>query len=439
MASDPLSDWEEPESSAAGWKARPARQTIKMLRTDKALRFGEFVALMAAMTALTALSIDAILPALSDIGRDLGVQRANDNQLVISVLFLGLASGQLFYGPISDRLGRKPTIFIGFGLFAAGSLLAMLTGRFGMLLAGRALQGLGAAAPRIVVVAMVRDQYGGREMARVMSFVMAVFILVPVVAPALGQTVLLVAHWRAIFGLYLALVLGIGVWFALRQPETLAKSRRIPFTLGRIARAIAEIVTNRTAFGYTLAAGLIFGAFLGYLNSAQQVFQELYGLGRLFPLYFALLALAIGGASLVNARLVMRFGMRALALRALLVISALSLVFFGYAAFTGGLPPLWVLTVYFLLAFFGMGILFGNLNAMAMEPLGHIAGVGAGVVGSLSTFISLSLGTLIGQNFNGTVLPLLSGFAALSLAALGVMRWVEARGPLEQTGIRENA
>ena len=308
----------------------------------------------------------------------------------------------------------------------------MLTTNFQFMLVGRVMQGLGTAAPRIVVIALVRDQYGGREMARVMSFVMGVFILVPVVAPAFGQTVLLVANWRAIFGVYLMLVLIIGIWFAVRQPETLPPDRRIPFSLMRIGRAIREIVTQRAAFGYTLTIGLVSGAFIGYLNSAPQVFQEQYGLGRLFPLYFAILALAVGGASITNAQLVLRFGMRTLSFRALLSISTLSVVFFGIALLMDGQPPLWLITLYFLLTFFGVGILFGNLNAMAMEPLGHIAGVRAAVVGSLSTFISLFLGTLIGQSYNGTVLPLVGGFAIFSITAIGVMRWVEAKKPVPQ-------
>jgi DHA1 family bicyclomycin/chloramphenicol resistance-like MFS transporter len=308
----------------------------------------------------------------------------------------------------------------------------MLATSFPMLLVGRVLQGLGTAAPRIVVVALVRDQFSGREMARVMSFVMGVFILVPVVAPAIGQTVLLVAHWRAIFGLYLTLVLIIGIWLARRQPETLPPDRRIPFSLIRIARAIGEVVTQRKSFGYIVAIGLVSGAFIGYLNSTQQVFQEQYGLGRLFPLYFALLALSIGGASILNSRLVLRYGMRVLSFRALLGIAALSVIYLGFAALTAGEPPLWTLTFFFLLTFFGVGVLFGNLNSMAMEPLGHIAGVGAGVVGSMSTFISLTLGTLIGQSYNGTVLPLVGGFALFSIIAIGVVRWIEAKKPLPQ-------
>jgi len=403
-----------------------------MHKPPKTIGFVEFVALMAMMSSLAAMSIDAMLPALSEIGLELGVQRANDNQLVISLLFLGMAVGQMFYGPLSDSIGRKPVIYIGFGLFAAGCLVSMLTTSFQVMLVGRVLQGLGIAASRIVVMALVRDQYSGRAMARVMSFVMAVFILVPVVAPAFGQAVLLVAHWRAIFGSYLMLVLVIGTWFAWRQPETLPPNRRIPFSLVRIGRAIREVVTHRTVIGYTITAGLVSGAFIGYLNSAQQVFQEQYGLGQFFPLYFALLALAIGSASIMNARLVLRFGMRALSFRALLGIVTLSVIVLAVAVVTAGQPPLWSLTLYFLLTFFGVGILFGNINALAMEPLGHIAGVGAAVVGSLSTLISLFPGILIGQSYNGTVIPLIGGFALLSITAIGVMRWVETQRPLSQ-------
>lgn len=401
-----------------------------MHESKKTMGFVEFVVLMAMTIALTAMSITAMLPALAEIAKDLGVQRANDIQLVVSLLFLGMAVGQMFYGPLSDSIGRKPTIYIGFGLFGAGSLLAMLATSFQMMLVGRIMQGLGTAAPRIVVVALVRDQYSGRAMARVMSLVMSVFILVPVVAPAFGQTILLVAHWRAIFGFYLVLVLVIGVWFAWRQPETLPHDRRIPFSLIRIGRAVHEVVAHRTAFGYTLAMGLVSGAFIGYLNSTQQVFQEQYGLGKLFPLYFAMLAIAIGSASVVNSRIVMHYGMRALSLRALQSIFVLSVVASGIALLTAGHPPLWSITPYFLMTFFAVGILFGNLNALAMEPLGRIAGVGAAVVGSLSTLIALLLGTFIGQNYNGTVLPLIGGFAVFSFTAIGVMRWIEAKKPL---------
>lgn len=400
--------------------------------TKAPMSFTEFVALMAFMTALTALSIDAMLPALGDIGRELGAQRANDSQLVIAMIFLGLSIGQIFYGPLSDSTGRKPAIYVGIVLYIVGCLLALFATNFQMMLIGRFLQGIGVAGPRSVAVALVRDQYAGRAMARVMSFVMTVFILVPIIAPMLGQGILLFAHWRAIFGLYLLLALVVGGWFALRQPETLVAERRIPIQIGRILGAFREVFVNRIALGYTIMAGLISGGFVGYLNSAPQIFQVEYGLGAKFPFVFATLALALGSASYVNAQLVMRFGMRALSRWALWSLGGLSLGYLGVAWALAGQPPLWSLMAYLLLGFFAVGILFGNLNARAMEPLGHIAGVGAAVVGSLSTFISTLIGGLVGQQYNGTVLPLVSGFALLSLLSLVVMIWAEGSPGAQQ-------
>ncbi len=378
------------------------------------------------MISLVALSIDSMLPALQEIGTDLAVQRTNDAQLVVSVLFLGLAVGTMVYGPISDSTGRKPAIYAGFALFILGCLLSVAATSFTVMLAGRFLQGLGAAGPRIVAIALVRDHYAGRGMARIMSMVMGVFILVPVLAPAMGQGILMVADWRAIFGMLLALALIALLWFALRQPETLMAERRTPFSVLRIGRAIRETCANRTAFGYTVAAGLAFGALVGYLTSVPQILQIQYGLGSKFPLYFAVLALAIGGASWANSRLVMRFGMRRLSGLAATTLSALSVAFFASAWTAAGHPPLAALMAYLMAAFFCMGILFGNFNALAMEPLGHIAGVAASVIGSLTTFISLSLGTAIGQAYDGTVLPLVGGFAALAIASVAVMRWAES-------------
>lgn len=298
-----------------------------MARTGPQLRFGEFVTLTALIISLVALSIDVMLPALQQIGGELGAPRANDAQLVITALFVGLALGQVFFGPLSDSVGRKPAIYAGLLLFIIGCLMSILATDFTVMLAGRVLQGLGAAGPRSVTVALVRDQYEGRAMARVMSLVMAVFIMVPALAPGIGQIILAIAHWRAIFGFMLVVAVVSLVWFALRQPETLAPERRARFSPGRILLAVRETCTSRVAFGYTLASGLIFGAFVGYLNSAQQIFQIQYGLGALFPLYFGALALAIGGASLVNARLVLRHGMRRISAWALGLLTGLSLVF----------------------------------------------------------------------------------------------------------------
>ena len=390
--------------------------------------FPEFIALMAMMFSLVALSIDSMLPALPAIGGALAVADPNDNQLVISMLFLGLAGGQILFGTLSDAVGRKPAIYAGFVIFLGGSLLCIFAADYPVMLAGRVLQGVGAAAPRIVTVALIRDRHAGREMARVMSFALLVFIMVPAVAPGVGQLIMAAAGWRAIFVFLFVFGAAAFAWFALRQPETLAPELRTEYSLRRIARGITEAVTQRAAFGYTVALGMVFGAFLGYLNTAQQIFQQLYELGALFPLYFAVLALAIGAASWVNARLVMRFGMKFLSLRAALALSALSLAFLAALTVTGGKPPLWLLMTWCLSTFFCVGILFGNLNTLAMEPLGRIAGVGAAVVGSLATFIAVPLGTFIGQSYNNTVTPLAAGFAALGVLIVTVMRVTEGGG-----------
>ena len=389
----------------------------------------EFVARVALMISLVALSIDAMLPALPAIGAELGVRRANDAQLVISALFLGLAIAQMIYGPLSDSFGRKPAIYAGFAIFIAGCLLSILARGLEMMLLGRFLQGIGAAGPRIVTMALVRDQYTGRAMARIMSLAMAVFIMVPVLAPGIGQAILLMAHWRAIFGLLLAVALIALAWFALRQPETLPPARRTPFSLRSVAAAVRETCSHRAAFGYTMTAGLIFGSFVGYLTSAPQIFLRQYHTGGRFALYFGLLAACIGAAMLLNARLVMAWGMQLLCRIALTTACVVSVLFFVWASAAGGHPPLWALMAYLGVTFFCNGMLFGNFNAMALEPLGHIAGVASAVVGSLTTFLSLALGTLIGRSFNGTVLPLVGGFAGLGLAALVVMRWAGTGSP----------
>jgi DHA1 family bicyclomycin/chloramphenicol resistance-like MFS transporter len=390
-----------------------------------AIGLGEFVGLMATLTALIALSIDMVLPALPAIGASLGVERANDNQLILSLLFLGFGLGQLFYGPLSDATGRKPAAYVGLALFTAGCLLALSARTFPLLLAGRFLQGLGVAGPRTITLALVRDRFEGRAMARVMSLIMAVFILVPVVAPALGQAILAVAGWRTIFGVYLAMGLIASVWFGVRQEETLPISRRIPFSLGRMAAAARDVLTNRQSIGYTVASGYVFGAFLGYLTSAQQILQQQYALGTRFPLYFAMLAIAIGGASLLNASLVVRYGMRPLSSWSLRGIWLVSVLFIPVASAGSGHPPLWMLMTYLMVVFFGIGLLFGNLNALAMQPLGHIAGTGAAVVGAISMLMSLALGTWIGQSYNGTVLPLVVGFAVLSACSIVTAWWAE--------------
>jgi DHA1 family bicyclomycin/chloramphenicol resistance-like MFS transporter len=378
------------------------------------------------MIAITALSIDTMLPALSQIGSDLGISNPNDRQLIVSLIFFGLAVGQIFFGPLSDSIGRKAAIYIGYALFIAGSLISLFSVNFPMMLVGRTLQGIGVSSPRAVTLAVVRDQFEGRLMARVMSFAMTVFILVPMIAPSIGQGVLSFAGWRSIFGFFIFFALISLIWFGLRIPETLVQENRRNFSFRRIANATREIVKIRTALGYTITLGFVQGAFLGYLNSSQQIFQELYELGDLFPIIFGIVSLALGTASFLNARLVMRFGMRALIRWALRVVFGLAVVFLGVAYVLDGKPPLWVLMAYLMVTFFCIGILFGNLNALAMEPLGQMAGVGAAFVGSFSTLISMLLGTAVGQNYNGTILPLVIGMVTLTGISNFSIRWAEA-------------
>ncbi|MFZ7127869.1 MAG: multidrug effflux MFS transporter [Desulfobacterales bacterium] len=380
---------------------------------------------MASTISLVALSLDTMLPALPEIGRDLGLRNSNDAQMVISSLVFGLSFGQIIYGPLSDSMGRKPMLFAGVAIFVAGCALSLLSTSFTVMLAGRVLQGVGSAGPRSMVVAMIRDQYEGRAMARVMSSIMAVFIVVPAIAPTLGQGIILLAGWRAIFGTLLTLSLINVAWFALRQPETLLPRHRIPFSVKRISGAVVEVCRNRTAFGYTVVAGFILGAFLGYLNSAQQIFQELYGLGTRFPLFFGILALSIGSASLFNSRIVMRFGMRRLTAGAMKLLTVLSGCHFTAAYAFGGHSPLWMLMACFMVTFFCIGVLFGNLNAIAMSPMGHIAGTASAVIGALSGFISVPIAIWIGKAYNGTTLPLIGGFTILGILSLFVMRWAE--------------
>ncbi len=387
----------------------------------------EFVVIISLMMSLTALSIDTMMPALPKIGSELGLQNANDRQLIISTIFLGMAVGQLLFGPLSDKTGRKPAVYVGYVVYIAGALLSIVAVSFPMMLAGRLLQGIGISAPRAVTLALVRDRYSGRMMARVMSFVMTVFILVPMLAPSLGQAIMGFAGWRGIFVSFVVIALITLLWFAWRMPETLAPEQRAPFSLRHIFDATLVILKDRIALGYTLSAGLVGGAFLGYLNSAQQIFQEQYALGEFFPILFGIISISIGLASFLNARLVMHFGMQFLVQWPLRIILGLAMVALVVAQLSAGQPPLWFVMAYLMLTFFCIGILFGNQNALAMEPLGNLAGIGAAVVGSLSTLIQMPLGTIIGQNYNGTIFPLVLGIAILTGLSIFVVRWAESK------------
>jgi DHA1 family bicyclomycin/chloramphenicol resistance-like MFS transporter len=388
------------------------------------LGFTEFIVLMALMTSLAAMSIDAMLPALSMIADDLGAEN-NEQQYVVSAFLLSFGIAQMFFGPLSDSLGRKPIIYVGIGVYVLGSIICIFASDFSDILIGRALQGFGAGGPRVTIIALVRDKYKGNDMARVMSLVMMVFIMAPILAPTIGQVILLFAEWQWIFVFLIVLAVSSVIWLAFRQPETLSEDNRRPFSVLRIGMTVLEILRIRESIGYTLMSGLMFSAFVGYLSSAQQVFQITYKLGDLFPLYFAALASGLGLASYLNSKLVHKFGMRRLCRAASILICCLTVVFVGVVYEMNGIPPLFLFMAFMMPAFFCFGILYGNFVALAMEPLGHIAGVGASVVGSISSLISVPLGALIGQQFNGTVLPLVIGFSVFSVTTFGLMCWVE--------------
>ncbi|MFT5566864.1 MAG: DHA1 family bicyclomycin/chloramphenicol resistance-like MFS transporter [Glaciecola sp.] len=399
----------------------------QIANNPKKSSFIEFVALMAIMTSLVAFTIDSILPGLSLIGDDLKVINPNTNHLLLSMVFLGLSIGQLLAGPFSDIYGRKAVVYFGLGLYVIGTTLSFFSQSFTVMIIGRLLQGLGLGGPRIASIAMIRDQYSGNAMARVMSFVMVVFIFIPAVAPYAGQGIMSMGSWRTIFLSYLIYAFLLLIWFHFRQEETLPVERRTAFSMNEIMKAVKYIFKNKITMGYTLASGFISGAFLGYLNLSEQIFAKHYNLGELFPRYFALLAIGLGLASFLNGRMVMKLGMTFLAKWSVAALFIWSAAFTAYDYFTPEGPSLELFLVFLLVALFFIGILFGNMKSLSMEPLGHIAGVGAAVVSAMSTLAAVPYSILIGQYYNDSVFPLMVGFTVCSLVAGLIMVWTRTK------------
>ncbi len=379
-----------------------------------------FIALVALLTSLLAFGTDAMLPALPEIGAALGVSEPNRVQLVVSSFMLGAGLGQLFFGPFSDYLGRKPAILLGLGIFIAGCVVSLIAQSFEMMLAGRVLQGLGVAGPRTASIAMVRDLYKGREMARIMSFVMVVFILVPALAPLMGQVVMLAWGWRSVFVSFILFAMLAFIWMALGQPETHRARRR--FSWLDMARALTAVFSNRQTMGFALVAGLNFSAFVAYLSSIEQIFREVFLVGQLFPLYFSIMALAIGGAAFINGHLVMRLGMHRLITIAVRAIAGFSAIYTLILLLDPSAESLWLFLAWGVLSFFSVGLVFGNVNALAMEPMGENAGIAAATIGAVSTVIAVAVGVPLGQLYDGSTLPLVAGFAALGLGTLLMIR-----------------
>ncbi|WP_225212425.1 multidrug effflux MFS transporter [Brevundimonas guildfordensis] len=378
--------------------------------------FAEFVCLIAVMMALNALAIDAMLPALPHIGEDLGVANENTRQWVITAYLLGFGVAQLFYGPLSDRFGRRPALFAGIGIYVVFSVLAAFAHTFDMLILSRVGMGIGAAATRVLAVSIVRDRYVGRTMARVMSLSFLVFLGVPIIAPAVGQLVMLVGPWPWIFGVFALSGGAFLIWAVLRLPETLHPEDRMPIDMGRIAGAFRAALTSRQGMGYTLGMTLISGALFGFINSSQQIFFDVFKAPNLFPIVFALVAAGIAVASIINARLVEKLGSRLIAHAALLGFIGFSVLHAVIAWL--GYESLWMFAAMQACKMFCFGFIAGNFGAMAMEPMGHIAGTASSAQGFISSIGGALLGFAIGQQFDGTTVPMTIGFALLGVAAL---------------------
>ncbi len=383
-----------------------------------ALKIGklEFIGMIAAMMSINALAIDVMLPGMQEIGASLGEPDENRRQLIITAYLLGFSIMQLAFGPLSDRFGRRAPLAAGIAVYVFAALGAVFVPTFAPLLGLRFIQGMGAAATRVITVAIVRDVFGGRKMAEVMSLIMTVFMVMPVIAPSIGQGVMLLGEWHLIFVFMAVTAACILTWMWLRLPETLHPEYRRPFTLASVATGFKVVMTNRLSLWYTLAMSAILGALFGFINSAQQVYVGIYGLGVWFPLAFACVAGLMSAASFMNSRLVVRIGMRRLSHAALTGFITCSVILAAYAAF--GPVPFPIFIGLFAMAMIFFGMIGSNFGAIAMEPLGALAGTASSVQGFMQTVVGAVAGGLIGQAFDGTVFPLSLGFATVGLLAL---------------------
>lgn len=367
--------------------------------------------------SLVALSIDALLPAMNAIGVTIKSNQSGNNQLLITMIFLGLGMGQLLSGPLSDSFGRKPIVYIGFLVFVVASFICVSATSMEVMVLGRILQGIGLSAPRTISVAMVRDSFSGNYMAKIMSFITVIFILVPVVAPAFGKIILDIYDWQSIFHSQLLFGCVVMYWLYKRQPETLKKENKIVFTSHLFVDGFKEFIKHRQSVIFTLFSGFISGAFMVYLSASQKIFHEQYHLIEEFPYIFAGLAVTIGISTFLNGRFVMKFGMLNLVKVFTVLFTAIPVIYI--ILFYGNENPSVITLLLFLgLQFFTIGFLFGNTNALAMEPIGHIARVGAAISGFVSTIMAVPIATFIGSYVTTTSLPLFMGFFCCGLLAL---------------------
>jgi len=385
--------------------------------------FPEFVIVIASIMALNPLAMDMMLPALPNIASAFHITVANRPQMVLSTFLIGFGVGQFVMGPLSDRFGRRPILLGGMTVYFIASLLAIAAPSFETLLLARALQGLGTSATRVIATSIVRDCYAGRRMASVMSLTMMVFIAVPVVAPAFGQAVLLLTQWRGIFIVLMLYGVVALAWSALRMPETLPETRRRSLAVGEVLDAFRQTVTNRQTLGYALVAGGVLGSLFAFVFTSQQVFTEIYQLGHYFPIAFAACAIGTAIAGFINSRFVDRLGMRVISHSALLGYVALSGTMLAAAKLQ--MLPLPLFMALSALMMFSFGLMISNFTALAMEPQGRIAGTASSLYGSITTLLGIGIGTKMGQDYDGTLLPFATGFFLCTLASLAVVLVVE--------------
>lgn len=394
-----------------------------------ALSYVEFVGMIAFLMALNAAAIDILIPALTTIGDSYGVIDSNAHQFVITAYVLGFGAAQIVYGPLVDRFGRKSILLVGLLIYIAGAFGAVWAPSFGALLAMRLVQGIGAAATRVVAVALVRDRFSGARMASVMSLVMMVFMIMPIVAPNIGALVLASGDWHEL-GIVMALVgLAALLWTFIRLPETLDPADRRPLTGKRVAEAFRIVVSNRIAAGYTAAMAAFFGVLFAFINQAEQIYTRTYGLGESFTLYFSLVAAFMAASSFANSRLTRHFGVRRLSQTALVAFIIIGAVHLGLAFTYGGVTPFPLFMGMFILAMCCFGFVPANLNALAMQPMGAVAGVASAVLGTAQTLGGGILGAAVAYFYDGTLVPLLSGFLVLSVASFALVAVAE-RGRL---------
>ncbi|WP_371717105.1 multidrug effflux MFS transporter [Ancylobacter sp. TS-1] len=395
--------------------------------------FREFVLFIAGLMATNAIAIDSMLPALPEIGHSLAIDTANHTQLIITAYLLGFGSAQLFYGTLADRFGRRAVLVFGLALYTAASVWAIFAGSLEMMLAARVVQGIGSASTRILAITIVRDCYSGSHMARVMSLAFLVFLSVPVLAPSIGQAIMIVAPWRAIFLMLCLLGAVLLVWTLWRLPETLHPEDRSPISFAGISHAFGLIVGSRVTVGYMLAMTMAMGGLFGFINSAQQIFADAFRSAELFTLIFALIAVFMAASSLLNARIVEKLGMRRVSHAAL--AGYLTVTVAHAAVVLAGAENIWTFSVLQGAMMFFFGLMVSNFNSMAMEPVGHVAGTASSVLGFVSTVGGALFGFALGQHFDGTTLPLTLGFVALALSALICVLFAE-RGKLFRADAR---